>query len=438
MELKVLKSALPLACLLMMGPAQPAPAETASPGLQDTNAPAGFSGPAEALAMMLQVVGNLKAKVDNKDLLSIHTEDLVLSASVQAVLQQAIRIALADRQQFTTAVTNFAEHVAALHFAGDTRQQTVAEKEMAEINQQFDRIQSYFSAAARKAAEAMASKYSCPTHSEVQGKRTDHCSKCGSLLERQVRVMPAFCGLFLPEKQSIHALIRTDKPLAVGQPVTGLLQLSRSDGSPVYASELIPTHTEKIHLFIVDPSLSDYHHEHPRPSRMAGQYTFPFTARKPGNYRAWVDVRPEPMGLQEFVPTTIAGTSMAEPLTDRTSTKKVTIDGFTYELVFTGDSVRVGKAIAGRLRVSDSAGTPFAQLEPVMDSFAHFVGFYEDGATVLHIHPKGPAVLNRGERGGPELEFQLYTLKPGFVRLFAQVQIAGVSKVAPFGVEVEP
>jgi len=197
-------------------------------------------------------------------------------------------------------------------------------------------------------------------------------------------------------------------------------------------------HTEKIHLFIIDSSLTDYHHEHPRPMRMAGQYSFPFTPRKPGAYFAWADLRPEPMGLQEFVSTTIPATSNGEPLADINLTNKVTLDGLIYELLFRDDSLKVGKPIAGRLRITDGAGKPFTQLEPVMDSFAHLVGFYEDRKTVLHIHPNGAPVLSPGARGGPDLEFQFYAMRPGFVRLFAQVQIAGASKIAPFAIQIAP
>ena len=66
------------------------------------------------------------------------------------------------------------------------------------------------------------------------------------------------------------------------------------------------------------------------------------------------------------------------------------------------------------------------------------VGFNEDYKTILHMHPKGKPVTNPSARGGPELEFQLYAAQPGFIRLFAQVQIGGVSKFAPFGIQVLP
>jgi hypothetical protein len=73
-----------------------------------------------------------------------------------------------------------------------------------------------------------------------------------------------------------------------------------------------------------------------------------------------------------------------------------------------------------------------------MGAFAHLVGFNEDCKTVMHMHPKGPPVLDPAARGEQELEFQIYALRPGFVRLFAQVQIEGRSRFVPFGLQITP
>jgi hypothetical protein len=73
-----------------------------------------------------------------------------------------------------------------------------------------------------------------------------------------------------------------------------------------------------------------------------------------------------------------------------------------------------------------------------MATFAHLVGFNQDYKTVMHLHPKGASILDPTARGGPELEFQIYPLQPGFVRLFAQVQIDGRSHFVPFGLQIQP
>ena len=40
------------------------------------------------------------------------------------------------------------------------------------------------------------------------------------------------------------------------------------DGSPLAADEVALSHTEKIHLLAVDPSLDDYQHLHPVPDSL--------------------------------------------------------------------------------------------------------------------------------------------------------------------------
>ena len=54
------------------------------------------------------------------------------------------------------------------------------------------------------------------------------------------------------------------------------------------------------------------------------------------------------------------------------------------------------------------------------------------------LHRKGALVTDPAARSGPEIEFQMFPPQSGFVRLFAQVQVGGVSKYAPFGLRVSP
>jgi hypothetical protein len=224
----------------------------------------------------------------------------------------------------------------------------------------------------------------------------------------------------------------------VGKVATGYLILEKANGDPVSSADLIQTHTKKIHLLTIDTSLTDYHHEHPQPTRTLGEYSFSFTPGKPGSYRAWADVRPSPLGLQEYAMTDIPAQTTGEALSDRAISFKTTVDGLNYDLVLPRTEIKVGRPASAKLRITTMEGKGFNQLEPIMETFAHIVGFNEDYTTVLHMHPKGPAVLDSAARGGPELEFQIYALKPGFIRLFAQVQIDGVSKFAPFGIQVLP
>jgi hypothetical protein len=214
--------------------------------------------------------------------------------------------------------------------------------------------------------------------------------------------------------------------------------LQTANGKPVLLPDLIEAHTKKIHLLIIDSSLTDYHHEHPEPTRTPGEYVFNFTPKKPGTYRVWADLRAHPLDLQEYAVTDIPGRTDGEPLTDRSISFKASANTRNYELLLPDTPIKVGRPASARLRITAADGTGFTELEPIMATFAHIVGFNEDYKTVLHMHPKGPPVLNPDARGGPELEFQIYALRPGFVRLFAQVQIAGQQEFAPFGIRVVP
>ncbi|MFL6543719.1 MAG: hypothetical protein ACJ8LM_00865 [Candidatus Udaeobacter sp.] len=176
----------------------------------------------------------------------------------------------------------------------------------------------------------------------------------------------------------------------------------------------------------------------PVPTRNPGEYSFSFTPSKPGSYGVWADVRPYPLGLQEYAMTDIPAATTGEPLTNRTVIFKPTVDGLNYELILAQKTIQVGRPALARLRITTADGNGFTQLEPLMATFAHLVGFNQDYKTVIHMHPKGAPVLDPAARGGPELEFQIYALQPGFVRLFAQVQIEGRSRFAPFGLQIAP
>jgi len=412
-----------------------AAALTPLPSPASTNSNSTFATAAEALGMLLQVVGNLADKVQTKELDSIHSEDVILSASVNALLHQATFMELPRRNPFRAEVTQFSQHVAALHLAGDTRREAAAVKELQNVQASFDRIKTYFPETALAAARHAASVFTCPRHRDVIGQRTDTCPKCAGQLDQQVRLVPAFCGLPTPNTNPVRATVRTEQSLATGTVVTAFLQLTRADRTTVYYADLITAHTERIQLLLIDSSLTDYHHEHPRPTSVPGEYAFSFTPRQPGPYTLWADLRPQPLGLQEYATTTLPAPTMGQTV-DRTLTNRVVVDGLIYQLSFGRDTLKANVPTPGRLRISQSDGTPFTQLEPLMEAFAHLVAFHEDGQTILHLHPKGAPVRSSTARGGPELEFQLYAMKPGFVRLFAQVQIGGVTQYAPFGLRV--
>lgn len=392
---------------------------------------------ARSLAMLSQVVMQIEQYVKNKDLSAIHNEDVILSAAATELLVQADSIKLGKGNDFKTSLTTFCSRVSTLHLVADLNQQTKAESELGKVQEAFSKLKGQFSKDVVAASQSYLEAFTCPMHRDVVGKRTEFCPKCGMPLDQLSRILPPNSNFPLPGQSTVKASVTATEPLTVGQPASALLHLERPNGDPVLSADLIETHTKKIHLLIIDSSLTDYHHEHPVPTRNPGEYAFNFVPEKPGSYRVWADVRPYPMGLQEYAMTDISASTSGEPLTDRAIKYKASVDGLDYELILPDKAIQVGRPTLAKLRITTPEGKGFAELEPLMATFAHIVGFNQDYKNVMHLHPKGPPVLDPAARGGPELEFQIFPTQPGFVRLFAQVQIDGRSRFAPFGIRVE-
>ncbi|MBN8521637.1 MAG: hypothetical protein J0L77_07065 [Alphaproteobacteria bacterium] len=206
------------------------------------------------------------------------------------------------------------------------------------------------------------------------------------------------------------------------------------DGSVLGERELKEAHTRKLHLLVVDPTLTDYHHIHPTPMAN-GEWSFDFTPLKNGQYRVWADVIPVATGKQEYIVADIGMPSKEKATIDQSTAMTSTVDGYTFTLALEGEP-KAGAAVMGNVTVTKD-GKPFTQLEPVMGAFAHVVGFTEDYKSVLHIHPMGKEPTSDAERGGPKLEFHIEPEKAGFVKLFAQVRIDGKDVFAPFGITVK-
>ena len=249
-------------------------------------------------------------------------------------------------------------------------------------------------------------------------------------------VAPEGIVLDAPLEPTLRITAEPAKPLKVGEPVEVTVKLTRPDGSPVLLEDLVEAHTEKIHLLIIDSSLTDYHHEHPKPGRAPGEYVFRFTPRKPGSYRVWADVIPAETGAQEYVIADILAETQGEPLTDREPRLVGESGGLRYELSFDKPEIRAGEAVLGTLRITRPDGSVFDQLEPLMGAYAHLVGFSEDYHSIAHVHPMGKEPERPEERGYGELRFHLMPSQPGLMRLFAQVQINGKDVFIPYTLDI--
>ena len=221
--------------------------------------------------------------------------------------------------------------------------------------------------------------------------------------------------------------------LKAGEANEVVLYIQDRQAKPVDAKQFEVVHTRPVHLLIINPSLSDYHHEHPEQTS-TGQYTFSLTPKTACSYRAWADVQLKG-SHQHYIPIDLSGVENCDKTIDKTPNFEASSQGYDFKLELEGD-IKVGEAVLARLNVTKD-GNPVDFLEPVMGAFAHVVGFYEDYESIAHIHPMGKEPTEEAERGGPVLSFHIEPEQEGYLKLFAQIQIDGKQIFAPFGLMVE-
>jgi hypothetical protein len=287
----------------------------------------------------------------------------------------------------------------------------------------------------REALQVLPPLWSCPMHQELMKTSAGNCPICGMPLEPIYVTQPQ-----LTQSPILGAEIIADGPLEVGKRADLRIRLFFLDNSqPVALSDLEETHTRKIHLLISDISETDYHHEHPEPAG-DGVYAFSFTPRRPDTYRVWADLLPMRTHVQQYSIADIPSSTsrQAKLAENEAENRHAEIDGYKFELSFEKDVIHERDTVAGKLRVTEPDGQPCKKLGVVMGAFGHFVGFGDEFATVLHLHPTGPLISDPEARSGPELPFYFRSNKTGLFRLFAQVKIEGKDLFPRFVLRVQP
>lgn len=386
----------------------------------------------KSLAILAQAQTSIEESVSSGELGQVHNEDMFLYAALGLLLKEAHE---ADRNHVVSALQGLGRSVASIHEAADAFDRDKARSLLEPNSRAFAMVFDFHDRVRVAAARRLADRFTCPMHPDIVGRRNELCPKCAMALDLPARIrLQTIPGATIP--RMVFASVQLDAPLEVGREVGAVLRLKSRIEEPIKIFELREVHTQKIHLLIIDESLTDYHHEHPVPTDNPGEYRFKFTPRKPGPYRAWADVQPLQTGIQEYAMTTILPPAGEGGALEKTQPRRGELEGLTYELEIDGESARAGEPIAAQVRIVNAEGKPFTALEPLMGAFAHLVGFHEDRKTILHMHPLEARRLKDTDRGGPDLAFRIYTETPGYYRLFLQVQIGGVSKFIPFGVEI--
>ncbi|MEK9772740.1 MAG: hypothetical protein VW576_04180 [Opitutae bacterium] len=211
--------------------------------------------------------------------------------------------------------------------------------------------------------------------------------------------------------------------LEIGQPCRFEMNIKQADGSPLSEDDVALSHSQKIHLLAIDPSLQDYQHLHPHADPLfKGIWRFTLTPKKAGNYRVYLDLIPlrSPrrvlLGASFTVPgkedkLSFGGDGAVYTTTDRT---------FKVESI-SGNGL--GSEILLKFTAVDKEGKDLP-LRPVMGAFAHLVAFEPNTDGFAHLHPleyEPPKSADESRRG--PLTFSLKSPSPGHYRLWAQIKV---------------
>ena len=384
---------------------------------------------AEAWNVIRLATANVAQLAQEKRFAEIPTQISFCSPALRALARNSGEI---EMQAVTDRIAGW---VAAVARASIEKNETRTAESLATLQEQLRELAAKFDP-----KTVAADIFLCPMHPTfVSDSATTPCEKCGMAL--MPRRIPYSFIYMTPGKPSVQITASADRPIEAGKKVGVKVQLKRGDGSPVRPPDLTVMHTQPIHLLIEDPSLGDYHHEHPVATATPGEYAFSFTPTKTAPYRIWADLVPVATGLQELPFVDLPSAGNGGLIEDKQDRYTASSGGMKFDLSLYGSTTatpRAGQTCGLQIKITGADGQPVKTLEPLMNAFAHLVGFYDDYQTVVHLHPGGGEILSAAARGGPALTFTFFPPRPGFIRLYCQVMINGENVFAPFNVNVAP
>ena len=224
---------------------------------------------------------------------------------------------------------------------------------------------------------------------------------------------------------------------AKDEPVEMTLTLRTASGKPIGPADLLVAHTRKLHLLVIDPTLTDYQHIHPEPGRREGEWKFSLTPGRAGLYRVFADFTPvaTQRGLYASADFAVQG-PVATVFANASAIHQER--GYNFELVLP-PVLRAGQPTVLRFRIeSQGAVKEPVPLEPVMGAFAHLVTFDETRSGFAHLHPVENDLTKPPDAVHPELSFKLTIPVSGRYVIWAQVNLGGAESFAPFWVDVRP
>jgi hypothetical protein len=244
---------------------------------------------------------------------------------------------------------------------------------------------------------------------------------------------------FLPATQvqsPVTMTLATAGPALAGQPVQAILTLQAYSGKPLGPDDLATAHAKKLHLLIIDPTLTDYQHVHPVPAGAPGAWAFTFTPRAGGSYRFFADFVPivTGNGLYAWADMPVGGQPVAStPVSQQNWMSER--DGYRFTITPSAQPIRANKLVDLKFAV-ERIGGGAVPLQVIMNAFAHLVAFDDQRSGFAHMHPQEYDITKPPDAVHPMLTFKLQLPRAGRYVIWSQVLIAGREIFAPFWFDV--
>jgi len=267
-----------------------------------------------------------------------------------------------------------------------------------------------------------AARFWCPMHPNVRSESVGTCRECGMAL------------VAIPDRSSASYWldVATD-PSAVppGRPVRLRLVIRDRDTRQA-VTRFDEMHERLLHLFVVSSDLSFFDHVHPKPGGN-GTFEVAMTFPRPGSYRLVADVLPTgamPQTLQHTIVTAGSPAPLAARAPAFAGEALEAVEG-NVRARLTAENARVGDDAHLVLRLDHvKTGAPITDVEPYLGAWGHMLLASADLADIVHSHP----LIEETDAGGPTITFQTLFARPGWYRVWAQVQRRG--RLLTFGFTV--
>ncbi|HTL68957.1 MAG TPA: hypothetical protein VL200_14935 [Lacunisphaera sp.] len=236
-------------------------------------------------------------------------------------------------------------------------------------------------------------------------------------------------------RSPVALTLRSDHPPAQYQPVRFVLSLRTASGKPIAPEDLVVAHTRKLHLMVVDPTLTDYQHVHPEPGRKPGDWEFSLTPARTGTYRVFADFTPVATGRGLYASADFEVPGPVAKVT-QTPNSRWQDSGLNFELEMPPlFKARQPTDLVFHVTNQGADHDP-VPLQPVMGAFAHLVAFDVARSGFAHLHPKEIDLSKPPDPVHPTLHFKVTIPTAGRYVIWAQVKVHDREVYAPFWIDV--